>query len=187
MRLILMYLLFIFCFLSCGLRAQEKQARDFIDGYFRDKEPVLYTNDIKANEYLYDQFKEAFSHDTLRNNRFEVKLVLTAEERAFILKEASKPPEAIHIKYISKKSRFIPRTELDQVFKDKIFGWQKFNKEYGHGFYSFYSPIFLRDNTLCVFYVGYNCGLLCGNDEIGIYKKVNGKWIKWFTVYHSVS
>ncbi len=52
----------------------------------------------------------------------------------------------------------------------------------GKGFdksYYFSVPIYLRNDTYCLFYYGYSCGWRCGYGEVAIYKQVNGKWTHW--------
>ncbi len=53
--------------------------------------------------------------------------------------------------------------------------------------YEFSKPLFLRSNTMCIFYSGYSCGSECGRGKLTIYVKQYGKWIKRFDPYWWVS
>lgn len=48
--------------------------------------------------------------------------------------------------------------------------------------FGFSKPIYLREETLCLYYSMAMCGQLCGHDEVSFYKKENGKWTKWFGI-----
>lgn len=49
-------------------------------------------------------------------------------------------------------------------------------------YYAFSKPIYLRANTLAVLYLESLCGRDCGNEELIIYRKVNGSWKSWMYV-----
>lgn len=57
-------------------------------------------------------------------------------------------------------------------------GWENFHKIYGewNGYTDLSAPIFLRDNTRCLFYYGQHCGGLCGGGKLTLYEKKNGHW-----------
>ncbi|WP_316812890.1 hypothetical protein [Pedobacter heparinus] len=169
------------------MHAQERQELEFIRSYFKEKEPIVYTDKIDVAEYVYNLFVDICKKDTLRTYKHEARLVLAKHEKDFILAEASKIKEKSFDGNLLKKSTLIPRSKLSEIFKGKINGWQKFTKEYNGGFYSFSKPIFIRNETLCIFYVDYACGNLCGNTEIAVYKKIKDTWTEWFVLYQAVS
>ncbi len=72
---------------------------------------------------------------------------------------------------------FISRDTLNAIFKDGNRSWTYFHKRYGSSFHSFSAPIFLRNNTLCLFYSDYACGGLCGAGHTILYKKEEESWI----------
>ena len=46
--------------------------------------------------------------------------------------------------------------------------------------YSFSRPVFIRNQTLCIFCSGYSCGPRCGYGEVSVFRKISGKWSRWF-------
>ncbi len=48
--------------------------------------------------------------------------------------------------------------------------------------FSLTKPIFLRDNSFCIFYEESDCGILCGEGSLIIYKKENEKWNPYMTL-----
>lgn len=82
----------------------------------------------------------------------------------------------------------IPTDTITKIFGDwRKYGWAYLNKKHIDKLYNFAPPIFLRDDTYCLFYYGYGCGDLCGQGEFALYKKENGKWVKWFSLFESIS
>ncbi|MBI2272369.1 MAG: hypothetical protein HYU70_01125 [Bacteroidetes bacterium] len=65
---------------------------------------------------------------------------------------------------------------IDSIFKKKTDGWNYFYKNIGGGFGRFSMPIFLRNDTYCIFYADQSCGWLCGEGQLVLYKMNNGKW-----------
>ncbi|MHA4895727.1 hypothetical protein ACXZ1K_13320 [Pedobacter sp. PWIIR3] len=48
--------------------------------------------------------------------------------------------------------------------------------------YTICKPIFLRNNSLCVFEYGYYCGNRCGEGSLAFYYKIDGKWKEWMVL-----
>jgi hypothetical protein len=76
------------------------------------------------------------------------------------------------------KVRVIHADSIRSVFKDhhRLADWQSFYARYGKSYFTFSAPIFLRNNTLCIFYSGNNCGSNCGEGNVCLYKKVGNDW-----------
>jgi hypothetical protein len=70
----------------------------------------------------------------------------------------------------------IENDTIDSVFKDPDKGWVYYYKHFGSGFNTFSAPIFLRNNSLCLFYHDNLCGMLCGTGHFELYKKVGNTW-----------
>jgi hypothetical protein len=86
-------------------------------------------------------------------------------------------------------SRLIKTDTVTKIFKggNLFAGWSYFRNNYGHDLYSFSKPIFLRNNTICLFYFGSSCGHLCGGGGLYIYVRENGVWKMKYPVYTWVS
>ncbi|MEZ5034821.1 MAG: hypothetical protein R2796_07525 [Chitinophagaceae bacterium] len=55
--------------------------------------------------------------------------------------------------------------------------WDFFYENVGREYSIFSFPLFLRNYTYCIFYSDNNCGLLCGQGMLSLYKKENDKWV----------
>ena len=76
------------------------------------------------------------------------------------------------------KATLISYDTFKAIFKDSYKGWTYFSLHYGTRLYTISKPIFLKNNTYCLFYHGYTCGILCGSGKISLYKLELNKWIE---------
>jgi hypothetical protein len=53
--------------------------------------------------------------------------------------------------------------------------------------YSFSNPIFIRNETICIFYYEFTCGRLCGESHFCVYRKQKNKWILYLSILDSIS
>jgi hypothetical protein len=78
---------------------------------------------------------------------------------------------------LSKKER--------EKWMNKLF--EKSDKEFT-AFHKFSAPIFLRNDTYCLFYYGNDCintiNWGCNSGNFMVYKKQNGKWKQWGYISH---
>lgn len=51
-----------------------------------------------------------------------------------------------------------------------------FFQQTGSAYHQFSLPVFLRNDTYCLFYSSYFCGLLCAEGRLSLYKKVGDRW-----------
>jgi hypothetical protein len=72
--------------------------------------------------------------------------------------------------------KLISSDTLKTIFRDRW--WDYYFKHIGSGFNTFSSPIFLRNDTYCLFYADHHCGGLCGGGQLTLYKKEKNKWIR---------
>ena len=102
--------------------------------------------------------------------------IFTKEELNFI-----KNKEFVSISKWTKEMfpniKIISSDTLATIFASDSDGWNYFYKNIGEGFCTFSIPIFLRNNTYCLFYFDEHCGSLCGGGSLDLYKKENGKWV----------
>lgn len=82
----------------------------------------------------------------------------------------------------------VPTDTINKIFGDRRKdGWAYLNAKGISKLYTIAPPIFLRNDTYCLFYYGYGCGDLCGQWEFALYKKEYGRWVKWFSLFESIS
>jgi hypothetical protein len=74
--------------------------------------------------------------------------------------------------------KFVSSDTVKAIFSNNANGWTYFYKNFGRKFSTFSVPIFLRNNTYCLFYSDNHCGWLCGGGSLILYKKENGKWVE---------
>ncbi len=72
--------------------------------------------------------------------------------------------------------RLLSRDTVDAVFKVFARHWTYFRAYIGNDFNEFSMPIFLRNDTYCLFYTANYCGGLCGGGNLILYKKQGNGW-----------
>ena len=77
-----------------------------------------------------------------------------------------------------KQLKVISRDTVSSIFETKAKGWDYFLKAVGRGYRNFSMPIFLRNDSLCIFYSDVYCGDRCEDGNIHLYKKEDGIWIQ---------
>ena len=53
-------------------------------------------------------------------------------------------------------------------------GWPDYKKKYSSGYFTFSKPIFLRNDTICIFY----CSFSSGGAELSVFENYSGQWIR---------
>ncbi len=99
----------------------------------------------------------------------------TKEELSFI-KDKKYPSLTKWAKEFFENTKLVSNDTINTIFKDNSKWWTCFNKNIGHSFNTFSVPIFLRNETYCLFYSDNHCGGLCGGGRLTLYKKENNKW-----------
>jgi hypothetical protein len=84
-------------------------------------------------------------------------------------------------------AKMIDGDTIHNIFDDNKKDWRYFRTRYGSGFSTCSVPIFLRDDNYCLFYTDESCGGLCGGGQLVLYRKENGKWVKWKTYCQWIS
>jgi hypothetical protein len=79
---------------------------------------------------------------------------------------------------VGAKIRLINDDTARAIFKDPhlVKDWRVFNAKYGKDLWRFSAPIFVRNNTICIFYSEQVCGNNCGSGEISLYEKDGDSW-----------
>ncbi|NCI45726.1 hypothetical protein [Sediminibacterium soli] len=73
-------------------------------------------------------------------------------------------------------TRVLRSDSIQAVFERGGKDWMYFYNRIGSGVHGFSMPVFLRNDTYCLFYSEYNCGMLCGEGDLTLYKKENSQW-----------
>lgn len=99
----------------------------------------------------------------------------TNDELIFI-KSRINPSLAKWTKELFPNIKIVSSDTIDSIFKDNSKWWEYYYEHIGRSFNSFSFPIFLRNDTYCLFYSDHHCGGLCGGGRLTLYKKENNKW-----------
>ena len=101
------------------------------------------------------------------------------EELKYLKKELKRSRIPKWSKEYFPKAKIVSGKEIENIFKKHSYGgWAEIQRTIGDGFHVCSSPIFLRNNTYCLFYRAVHCGLLCGGGGYTLYKREGNNWIK---------
>lgn len=198
-----MPLLVVFFFFSLQVTAQENSSastliRDIYSNWFYDR-PFTYQecdtffysekvdsniiNKVKAHFLSDKEFKEWDPDQAAYVKR---KTRFTLEERRYIVaqldvvKTMKWPPKMFPFAYM------VPLENVDILLSktdnSKLKPQQKICMEIQH----FSPPIFLRNNTLCFFYLG-KSNIFTKEGTFWIYEKINGEWKRLASIYEWAS
>ncbi|HEY0897730.1 MAG TPA: hypothetical protein VGD90_00290 [Sphingobacteriaceae bacterium] len=176
--------------LSAIAQKNSKKDQQFIDWALSNwksdswkTKQVLYKDGMEKHQLRWFE-GEIFKEDTLRNRvgrlsseKLKDFLVLTNQEKSQVKRELELMNQQLWPKGLFKNSIMLDRDSLGYL--SKPLGYLKYGKKYKTGFYTFSKPIFLRNNTICILFLDYWCSGLCGDTDISVYKKENGRWKKW--------
>lgn len=95
------------------------------------------------------------------------------------------PQELAHIR--DKKYPSLKKWTKALFSEIPVVSWDTAQKFRFYPKWEFSVPIFLRNDTYCLFYSGYHCGALCGGGSLVLYKKENGRWteVKYYCLWVS--
>lgn len=192
------YTLFILIFLLpfSAVHAQsDATEKAFLQYFFKKittkKTPLRYLKDHDYRELsrkiLQDPISDAATgSDPSRVNN---KLILTKQEKKYLSARLHQFRTLNWKEHLLPNSALISRDTLDRYLKNEVYGngWEKLYDRGIQGFYSFSRPIFLRNETLCIFQADYYCGSLCGWGNITIYRKENKVWKPYINLISWVS
>jgi hypothetical protein len=154
----------LICFI---LQAQKKsEAENFIIDFFKkqEKEKVTYYTD-KIWPFYLEEIKDALNKTSLQIwdtsfpkeiDEIPISIVFTKKEMDYVYNEIDKNNKKGWAKGKLKDAEFIESENRDK---------------YGTAIYSFSKPVFLRNNTICIFYYDGN-----ENGRLVTYIKINGEW-----------
>ncbi|RYY07184.1 MAG: hypothetical protein EOP43_04020 [Sphingobacteriaceae bacterium] len=153
----------------------------FLREAFSTPIPQVYYNQL--HNFDFKQIKEVLSKDTIYSSfsqgqqKSDKQLILTELEKKVINKEID---SQIDFKWEANLFEGSKMIEKDRTtFADVM----KMNTS----IYSFSKPIFIRNDSICIVYNQYTCGIECGQGTINIYRKVNNKWMEWIFLIQWIS
>ncbi|WP_026752492.1 hypothetical protein [Sediminibacterium sp. C3] len=92
--------------------------------------------------------------------------ILPKDSLSVPLKEKIKPTSFVWTSDIFNSVRIMSKNATNEFFKDRR----------RKGYYSFSVPIFLKNDTYCLFYSDNHCGYECGEGHLKLYRNEKGKW-----------
>jgi len=183
--------LFLLFFMQRSNAQNDPAAVNFIRSVVEEKN-VVYTDSLGycdaagMKKALSDEL--AGHYEIMGNNVGIGSFHLTTQETNYIYSRLDLLGSSVWKPGILEKSTLISKDTVTKIFhRSDIPGWTYFYQHYGMRLYSFGKPIFLRNNTICIFYFGYGCGDLCGFGSLCIYIKENGCWKNKYTIYSWIS
>ena len=173
----------------------HSQVQTFLNDYFKsNKKGILYSDDIE-NNYI-DQlirtistnqvklYTNSSSHNKKPSNDI---ISLTDKEKEYLKKELNSQRGKLWEDNLLKSSKIISRDTLISIFSKTFDRWEYFHKKYGESYYSFTKPIFIRDNSICFFYFSFFHDTSFAGGEFAVYKRLNGKWEYYMTIWEWTS
>lgn len=167
-------------------KCQERHANSFdtislINQFIKDKRPHIYLyRDIHQNtiaelkaEILKGKFVRRIQDDNGDNKSDSI--ILTKSEINELLQQLERL-QKFHWSGRSTASLNLDRLQL--IGRDS-----SFNQFEGLIRYQIVPPLLFRNGEYCFFYFDYNCGPLCGQGQLVIYKKEKAEWNRWKTVF----
>ena len=129
-----------------------------------------------SNKILY---KYEFSQ--IDNSRIIIdSIILTGNEVENILDNVLNQDTTQWLSSYLPNTKYIAWDTLSNIFNSDQDAWKYFHEKHDWGYCTLLKPIFLRDNTICIYYSDFHCGITCGGGSLYIYIKQNGVW-KVFT------
>lgn len=180
-------ILLLLCAYPIDGYSQTHHSRTFIQTYFGETAKLVYRD--RLDTYQIDCIKSALKRDTLYGvdaivYDSSMVLILSPQERAYINQALTELAGTQWGGDLFTYGKVVSKDSSDAIFNDpKRRGWSYFNQYYGASLYEFSNPIFIRDNTLCIFYSGYSCAYECGEGSLAIFKQERGHRSLWLKLY----
>ena len=167
-----------------GQMKMSPGANDIFACLIKDKRQVFLLASI--NPYCYKKIREGLSSNQFirritRNDTLYIDtLRISKDERAYIDNVLDSLQFYAWTNANMKLAGLSYFSLVDTTQKRK-------NPEFNYIVYQIMPPLLIRRNTICFTYYDYSCGALCGQGELSILIKKEGKWQRWWTIYGFVS
>lgn len=167
---------FVLVFLLSGFQPpkESKQKDNTNTAYLKQARNFIKAVAPKENYLLNDKpdSGEGFNcFDNLQADGF-----FTKAELASIVQQSKEPLIKKWTTKLVPNAKFVSADTISQIFNDNKKGWNYFYKNFGKSFSSYSAPIFLRNNTYCIFYTSHHCGWLCAQGQLSLYKREGNTW-----------
>jgi len=109
------------------------------------------------------------------------------KEELIIIEKRKNPTIKKWSREVFENVRFVNSDTINAILEDTSRGLPFFRSNIGRGFSTFSVPIFLRNDTYCLFYSDHYDAPLAGGGGLGLYRKENGKWkiVKYYCFWIS--
>jgi len=174
----------------CACSNEKLPSEIFLDDFFdekiySDEQIVCVTYPFNGDNFI-QYLDRPFAKDTVTafgpNS-----IVLTKNEKNVIIESLrSMKPDSAHVDFYINREITSSDT-IDALLQNPKKGWSYFRKRYRGIYYSATKPIFLRNNTLCLFYYSHNCGQECGDGDFSIYRKTLFGWERYISFHYWIS
>lgn len=178
-------LLFVCVGVGVSMSGQQKLQREFLAQIFEDRtDKIVYSEhverDLKAIRKALGINKTSRKPDfgSWRGNTSAPNTItLSKSEIDFIMSELTSANKTQNwSKGLIRNSQLLTKTEIDSIYLDKAKGYPYFQKQYGNVLNTISKPVFLKNNTVCVFYLGSSGAALSGGGGFQLYVLDKGVW-----------
>lgn len=142
-----------------------------------------------SDNILLEQMRALANRDTLRDVRPSVKktVVINENEKRKIWKGVTSSITSAQVKKLFSRGYLLSSNTANQKLDDPSEGWHIVESKHSGPVYFFSQPVIFRDGELCAFYYSYNCGELCGEGDLSIYRKTIWGWEHYIKISGWVS
>jgi hypothetical protein len=192
-KIYLAIIIILFSFNTIAKGQLNKRQKAFITSFLNEiresKHPVYYLSNHEDRAFL-----DALKPDTLLDmwglagrNKPQNKLILTQKEKKHFKPKLRQLRKLRWEDHLLPSARLLFIDTIQYYLKDRARGWQRMYDRGISGNYTFSNPIFLHNETLCIFQYGFSWGNWYGDGTIMIYRKENGKWKPYINLANWVS
>ncbi|MFC5408680.1 hypothetical protein ACFPMF_05140 [Larkinella bovis] len=175
---------FLFFISVTVAHAQTQEARRFVRYNLRNFDRFFVAP--MAEDRIRD-VKTALNRDTIRSEEKHYQepirtLVLSGEERAYILSELDKSSQLDEYRQLFEPGTVIPVADQKVLFYDKSQKGLNATEKGDSNWVDFSLPLFIRDHSLCIFY--YWAG---SQGRLAVYRRTtDDAWLPWLTVFSGI-
>ncbi|MBD3581643.1 hypothetical protein [Flavobacterium selenitireducens] len=180
----IVFAIFLVC-IGFSALGQNKEQAAFLNQLFgKHPETVVYQeyqpidlSDLKKTLTRQKTYIRPDYGEWRGNTSAPARISLSKTEIDFVIAELSVAgKQANWSKGLIRNSRQVSTKEVDSIFLNRNKGYPYFKRKYGSVLYHFSKPVFLRNNTVCVFYKGTSGQPESGGGGFSLYVKDNGVW-----------